>query len=307
MVTDDPSGSTGTCATSTATLNPRCGRPLVGQGVLLHAAVPDGLAALSAVVVWVWSAGRHAVSQRHPDCLSTTCKHAVESFGFFGIDRVGVAVHPDQPNQTSTGSWIHLAPCRVVMNQGHCIRERIPGLPLCPVDDLENVSSGHVVGVSPPIRGFWATAVQVDPESGARIFPSGIALIDLYNLNLAHGRQSCSRRPKPPHIDMRARRAPQGGGGDAHLKVGAAGLVLVLRCGPGDLGHWCRFWRRITPQSERGVRGRRVLFEADLNAVRRSPSTPPDPRRPSARLIRQWQREPRGVGCRAPSGATAGT
>jgi len=165
-----------------------------------HAAVPDGLAALSAVVVWVWSAGRHAVSQRHPDCLSTTCKHAVESFGFFGIDRVGVAVHPDQPNQTSTGSWIHLAPCRVVMNQGHCIRERIPGLPLCPVDDLENVSSSHVVGVSPPIRGFWATAVQVDPESEARIFPSGIALIDLYNLNLAHGRQSCSRRPKPPHI-----------------------------------------------------------------------------------------------------------
>jgi hypothetical protein len=42
--------------------------------------------------------------------------------------------------------------------------------------------------------------VQVDPESGARIFPSGIALIDLCNLNLAHGRQSCSRRPKPPHI-----------------------------------------------------------------------------------------------------------
>ena len=71
----------------------------------------------------------------------------------------------------------------VVAHQGQRIRELIAGLTLRPVDDLQHVSSGDVVGVGPAAGRGRTAAVQVDAEPRIGILPAAVALVDLDHLH----------------------------------------------------------------------------------------------------------------------------
>jgi len=64
-----------------------------------------------------------------------------------GIKGSVIAVHPDEPYQSATMTRVELLGRLVVADECDGVGEGVAGLPLSPLDRLENVGAGDVVGV----------------------------------------------------------------------------------------------------------------------------------------------------------------
>lgn len=83
--------------------------------------------------------------------------------------RVIVPVTPYEPDESTTAARVQSLVIGIVVDEGDGVSQLASRLTLCPVDDLQHICAGHVVGTGPTDRRLLTTAVQVDPESGLLI------------------------------------------------------------------------------------------------------------------------------------------
>ena len=135
--------------------------------------------------------GRHSVPAGDFHRIATAEQHATLPI-LRVVLRVGrgvlVAIAADQPDKSSSVARVAQFSRLIVAHEGDRIGQHLSGLVLGPGDDLKNVSTGDVIGVRPPVGRVRAAAMEVDPEPRILVFPAGITLIDLLDLDLAHKR-----------------------------------------------------------------------------------------------------------------------
>src|SRR6476469_2113714 len=102
-----------------------------------------------AVAVRVGKACGDLVCAGNAYWFSAPGQHPLLCVGFCLVERVVVPFHAEEPDETAPVPGVRLLACLVVMHERDGVGHRLPGLSLGPVDDLEDVGTGDVVGQDP--------------------------------------------------------------------------------------------------------------------------------------------------------------
>lgn len=102
----------------------------------------------------------------------------------------GRHVSRSDPHESAATPGVHGFLRLVVVHQRDGVRQVVARLTLRPVDDLEDVSTRHVVRSGRTCRGRLPAAVQVDPEARRVLLPVAVTLIHAHDVHVGHADDS---------------------------------------------------------------------------------------------------------------------
>lgn len=130
---------------------------------------------------------------RDDDGFPTPREHASLDLRLCWVEVIAVTVHADGPHESPTPA-------------GHGVHEHLTGLALDPIDHLDDVRAGEVVGVGPATDVGALRSLEVDAEARMVVLPVAVALVNLNDLHGVHAAILPSL--EPTHIGNTGRFGP---------------------------------------------------------------------------------------------------